>query len=177
MSQAYSGNTPNLSRRAALAEISLTAAAAASAGVTFPLGMTRGEITKDLTVEQLAALKFEPIAEFIDFEAARPNIQESLNRLYTMGSVAIGLLGKTKAELREFVRNLDANSDPSDATGFHELITDAREYAEGLVQFLTAAEIRFAVALASEEQCEGAGASVVPDACTKTVQAVGEAVR
>jgi hypothetical protein len=143
-------NATTLSRRETLARLSAAAAVVISPAAASPLTelTTSPTGTEQLcTIEQLAAIDFQPIAEFIDYAAALPKIREKLNRLYTAAGVGIGFLGKTKAQLVEIVRELDGVDDPC-AVGFHECLTEAREYAEGLVQFLTAAETRFAVAMA-----------------------------
>jgi hypothetical protein len=143
-------NTTILSRRETLTRLSAATAVIISPAAAAPLG----ELTTPLagteqpcTIEQLAAIEFQPVAEFIDYPAALPAIHEKLNRLYAGGCIGIGLLGKTKAQLVEIVRGLEGDDKPS-AEGFHECLTDAREYAEELAQFLTAAETRFAVAMA-----------------------------
>jgi hypothetical protein len=132
-------NTTNLSRRAALAGLSFTAMLGA---VAFPRAPALKELAAGLT-------------------AAEKPYHRATGSHRVWGRRWVGRLrrrlawnsGKARAPLHRKQHSDrpsgDLDDDPeNEASGFHECLTDAREYAEELIEFLTAAEIRFAVAMA-----------------------------
>jgi hypothetical protein len=67
-----------------------------------------------------------------------------------MSRFAIGMLTKTKAELIDTVRSMDeAGDEEVNSVSFHGYLTDAREKLEALLAFVTAAECRYACAMAN----------------------------
>jgi hypothetical protein len=105
------------------------------------------------THEELAALEFAPESHFVGVGQDPTRMEtheEFLRQINIMSRFAIGLLGKTKQELIDTVRNMDEDErTTADSCQFLEYLTDARGKAEALLNFLTSAEIRHACAMAN----------------------------
>jgi hypothetical protein len=105
------------------------------------------------THKQLADLQFEPEQYFIGFDKDPARMEEHEEKLRSVGVIsrfAVALLGKTKVELIEAVRSMDAGDDEQVRSGkFLEYVVDARGKLEALLSFVTALEIRHACAMAN----------------------------
>jgi hypothetical protein len=67
-----------------------------------------------------------------------------------MSRFAIAMLSKSKAEMIETVREMDAKRDEEvNSMSFLAYLTSARETTEAILSFITAAEIRHACAMAN----------------------------
>ncbi len=105
------------------------------------------------THEQLAALTWEPDPFFVGFDkdpAKMAEHEEKLKSVCIISRFAVALFGKTKQELIEAVRAMDADDDEEVRSGkFLDFIVDGRGKLEALLAFVTAVEIRHACAMAS----------------------------
>jgi hypothetical protein len=105
------------------------------------------------THEQLAALEFEPSSEFAGFDQNPTAMEEHEEKLRSIGAasrVAVVTLSKTKQDLIGLVVHLDEDKDKdSGSIRMLEFLTDARAKLEALLAFVTAAEVRFARAMAN----------------------------
>jgi hypothetical protein len=104
------------------------------------------------THEELAALEFEPDPNFVNFGKSPESMEhheEALRTISITSRFAVSLLGKTKAELIESVRHFDEDrDDEANSMTFLSYLTAGREKLEALLDFVTAAEIRHACAMA-----------------------------
>jgi hypothetical protein len=110
------------------------------------------------THQELAAMEFEPWPSFIGFDnkpgAAEGHRDQILN-LGRMSKFAIAVLGLTKEQLIEKVREIDANAEANDdendvtADNFLRYMVCAREDLEELLTIVTTAEYRHACAIAN----------------------------
>jgi hypothetical protein len=86
--------------------------------------------------EELAAMKFEPWPIFVAFEQKPGNVEkhrDQINNIGTMSKFAIAVLGLTKDELIEKVRQIDGGGDPEvTADNFLRYMVFAREDLEEL---------------------------------------------
>jgi hypothetical protein len=118
---------------------------------------------------ELAAMEFEPWPSFIDFDnkpgAAEGHRDQILN-LGKMSKFAIAILGMTKEQLIEKVRELDANAEASGddvtADNFLRYMVYAREDLEELLTIVTTAEYRHACAIANVYAEDGAKLPPLP---------------
>jgi hypothetical protein len=105
------------------------------------------------THEELAALEFEPFAQFVNFAKnpqAMEEHEEKLKTISVMSRFAIAMLGKTKAEMIQSILDFDEDADEeASSMAFLEYMTRARGNLEALFEFVTAAEIRHACAMAN----------------------------
>jgi hypothetical protein len=100
-------------------------------------------------VKEMADLDFEAVAEFIDFRAGRGRAtvhEDRLQRVRTATDLAIIVLGRSKSELIELVRSMDA--EPVSAAELRRGLIRGREAAAAILDMMTAAETRVAAALA-----------------------------
>jgi hypothetical protein len=97
--------------------------------------------------------ELEPWPQFVGFDKNPKAMEEHEQKLRSLGIMsrfAIGLLGKTKAELIESVRAMDKDEDEDvHSMSFLEYLTDARGKLEAILSFVNAVEIRFASAIAT----------------------------
>ena len=103
------------------------------------------------THEELAAMDFKPWPPFINFgkdHEAMEHHEQVLRTISITSRFAVSMLGKTKAELVESVRNLDKDHDEADSMTFLKYLTEGREKVEALLDFITTAEARHACAMA-----------------------------
>jgi hypothetical protein len=105
------------------------------------------------THEELAALRFEPESRLAGFDKnprAIEDHEEKLRHIGIMSRFAIAMLSKSKAEMIEAVREMDAKRDEEvNSMTFLAYLTNAREKMEALLSFITAAEGRHACAMAN----------------------------
>jgi hypothetical protein len=103
--------------------------------------------------EELAAMTFEPWPIFVDFEKKSGNLEkhrDQLQNVGTMSAFAIAVLGLTKDQLIEKVRQIDSGGDPEvTADNFLRYMVFAREDLEELLTIVTTAEYRHACAIAN----------------------------
>jgi hypothetical protein len=103
--------------------------------------------------EELAAMQFEPWPSFVGFEQKPGNVEkhrDQINNIGTMSKFAIAVLGLTKDELIEKVRQIDGGGDPEvTADNFLRYLVYAREDLEELLTIVTTAEYRHACAIAN----------------------------
>jgi hypothetical protein len=118
--------------------------------------------------EELAAMEFEPWPSFVDFDikpgAAEGHRDQILN-LGRMSKFAIAILGMTKEQLIEKVREIDANAeDENDLTAdnFLRHMVYAREDLEELRTIVTTAEYRHACAIANVYAEDGSKLPLLP---------------
>jgi hypothetical protein len=106
-----------------------------------------------ITHEELAALEFEAEPYFVGFDKDPARMEEHEEKLRSIGIMsrfAVALLGKTKAELIEAVRAMDAGDEEKvRSDNFLRYIVGAREKLEALLGFITALELRHACAMAN----------------------------
>jgi hypothetical protein len=117
--------------------------------------------------KQLAALEFEPDQFFIGFDKDPRKAEEHEEKLRSIGIIsrfAVGLLGRTKAELIEAVRSMDVKGDDeASSDNFLRYIVDARGKLEALLAFVTAFEIRIACAIANVYSEDGKELPPLPE--------------
>jgi hypothetical protein len=115
-----------------------------------------------LTNQELAAPAFEPIPEFrVIGPEQREKHEKFLNNIAVNSRIAITLLGKTKPEMIEIMRNLCTGTCIEDdpATSMVLGLNEARKDTEALLKFLSSAEARAMSALGNLAMEEEAAAS------------------
>jgi hypothetical protein len=116
--------------------------------------------------EELAAMTFEPWPIFVDFEKKPGNLEKHRDQIHNVGTMskfAIAVLGLTKDQLIEKVRQIDGGGDPEvTADNFLRYMVFAREDLEELLTIVTAAEYRHACAMANVYAEDGTKLPPIP---------------
>jgi hypothetical protein len=143
-------STDTLSRRHLLASVPAVAAAAVPAAATALGGLPAGGPC--ITHEQLAAQDFEPIPSFVGFssdEQQKQKLEKFLADAAFVVRVSARINERTKAEVIELVKQMDASDDAAESDEMLKLLVDGRENVQELVAMLEGAEVRFAIAMAN----------------------------
>jgi hypothetical protein len=118
--------------------------------------------------KELAAIEFEPWPRFVGFDnkpGAMEGHRDQIINLGRMSKFAIAILGMTKEQLIEKVREIDAkaeNDDDVTADSFLRHIVYAREDLEELLTIVTTAEYRQACAMANVYAEDGTKLPPIP---------------
>jgi hypothetical protein len=141
--------TTPLSRRRLLAGVPAVAAVGVPSVAT-ALGGLAEAAEPTITHEQLAAQDFEPVPEFVGLSDAVKKIHEQkLDDVSIVSRMSLHLLGLTKAEIIKNMREMALDTDMAEADEMLQTFVNGRELAECLVEMITAAEVRFASAMAN----------------------------
>jgi hypothetical protein len=120
------------------------------------------------THEELATMEFEPWPSFVDFENKPGAVEGHRDQILNLGKMskfAIAILGMTKEQLIDKVREIDANAESDDdltADSFLRYLVCAREDLEELLTIVTTAEYRQACAIANVYAEDGTKLPPIP---------------